>query len=125
MLKLFPPFDVPLSMSELARLPRRPVLLLRWLCPLALRISLFLRIIGVSANGRAILVALSRVFSTRSPSSGGTRTILSSSSPDPLLSAPRLLRLTGLSVSDESLFLSPESRADRRLFGAAPSSDGP
>jgi hypothetical protein len=59
------PLDMPLSISELALLPRKPVLLL--LCPslLPLRISLFRVITGVSAKGSIILCALgSRFFAT-------------------------------------------------------------
>ena len=60
------PFDCPLSISELALLPRRPVLLL--LDPSLLppfRISLFLVITGVSAKGSMIFWALgSRFFAT-------------------------------------------------------------
>lgn len=59
------PFDMPLSISELALRPRRPVLLL--LCPslLPLRISLFLVMTGVSANGSIMLRAFgSRCFAT-------------------------------------------------------------
>jgi hypothetical protein len=52
------PFDMPLSISELALLPRKPVLLL--LCP-----SLFRVMTGVSAKGSMILCALgSRFFFT-------------------------------------------------------------
>jgi hypothetical protein len=53
-LHLSVPFDVPESISELALRPRIPRLLLRDPLLTSLRISLFLRIIGVSANGRAI-----------------------------------------------------------------------
>jgi hypothetical protein len=59
------PFDIPLSISELALLPRKPVLLL--LCPslLPLRISLFRVMTGVSAKGSMILCAFgSRFFAT-------------------------------------------------------------
>jgi hypothetical protein len=56
------PFDIPLSISELALLPRKPVLLL--LCPslLPLRISLFRVMTGVSAKGSIILCALGSRF---------------------------------------------------------------
>ena len=60
------PFDWPLSISELALLPRKPVLLLLdpSLLP-PLRISLFLVITGVSAKGSIIFWALgSRLFAT-------------------------------------------------------------
>jgi hypothetical protein len=59
------PFDMPLSISELALLPRKPVLLL--LCPslLPFRISLFLVMTGVSAKGSMIRCAFgSRFFAT-------------------------------------------------------------
>jgi hypothetical protein len=60
------PFDWPLSISELALLPRKPVLLL--LCPSLLvpfRISLFRVMTGVSAKGSMIRCAFgSRFFAT-------------------------------------------------------------
>lgn len=60
---VYPPLDMPLSISELALLPRRPVLLR--LCPslLPLRISLFRVMTGVSANGSIMRFAFgSRSF---------------------------------------------------------------
>jgi hypothetical protein len=52
------PFELPESINELALRPLSPRLLLRSPFPtLPSRIALFLRITGVSANGRAILVA--------------------------------------------------------------------
>ena len=49
------PFDLPVSINELALRPLIPRLLLR--DAFVFLISLFRRIIGVSANGRAIFVA--------------------------------------------------------------------
>jgi hypothetical protein len=49
------PFDWPLSISELALLPRKPVLLLLDPSLFPFRISLFLVITGVSAKGNMIL----------------------------------------------------------------------
>lgn len=65
------PLDMPLSINELALLPRMPVLLLR--CPslLAFRISLFRLITGVSAKGSMILVGPSRFLGTWSSSAFG------------------------------------------------------
>ena len=56
-MSLLLPFDFPLSMRELALRPLLPRLLLLW--PLFARISLFRRCMGVSAKGKAILVASS------------------------------------------------------------------
>ena len=50
-----PPLDFPVSINELALRPRMPRLLLR--AAFVFLISLFRRMIGVSANGRAIFVA--------------------------------------------------------------------
>lgn len=113
------PFDVPLSINELARLPRMPALLLLCPCPwpVFLRISLFRTMIGVSANGNAILVGL-RISGGFSASLSGR---YSFDFPVCFVSGFWALRVvscinTGATCGSSACDGSPESRADLRRF---------
>lgn len=115
--------EVPLSINELALLPREPTLLRR--CGALFfpaRISLFRLMTGVSANGSAIFVP-SRFFSTCSATS--TAAGLPSRLDSEVASSFDFRFRFGFSAGRiwTTSSLSPDSRADRRLRCPASVSD--